>query len=87
MSTNTILPPNKRAIHDMAQIIKHVEAELGALFINSKLATQLRHTLAKMGHPQPPMPVQIDNSTTYGMLPTKSSMSNKSNGYVLPLAP
>jgi hypothetical protein len=42
------------------------EAECGALFNNTKDGVALRNTLAKMGHPQPPTPVQVDNSTTHG---------------------
>jgi hypothetical protein len=43
-----------------------VEAECGALFNNTKDGVALRNTLAEMGHPQPPTPVQVDNSTTHG---------------------
>ena len=55
MSTDTAFPPNNDAIYNTAQITKHMmsftaEAELGAFYINSKLATQMQHTLAKMGH-------------------------------------
>ena len=76
MSTNTTFPQNNGAIHDTAKVIKHimslaVEAKLGALFINSKLATQLQQTLAEMGHLQPPTPVQTDNSTAYGVITNK----------------
>jgi hypothetical protein len=42
------------------------EAECGALFNNTKDGVALRNTLAEMGHPQPPTPVQVDNSTTHG---------------------
>jgi len=42
------------------------EAECGALFNNMKEAVALRNTLEEMGHPQPPTPVQVDNSTTNG---------------------
>ena len=48
-----------------------MEAELDILSMNSKLAMQLQHTLAKMGHPQPLMPVQIDNLTVYGVITNK----------------
>jgi hypothetical protein len=43
------------------------EAECSApLFNNTKDGVALRNTLAKMGHyPQPPTPVQVDNSTTH----------------------
>ena len=39
------------------------EAELGALYINSREAVLIRHLLEKMGHPQPPTPMQIDSTT------------------------
>ena len=59
MSTNTGFPPNNGTVHNTAQILKHIissamEAELGKLFINSKLTTQLHHTLVELGHQQPP---------------------------------
>jgi hypothetical protein len=39
------------------------EAEIGALFENTRKATILRTTLEEMGYPQPPTLVQTDNST------------------------
>ena len=39
------------------------EAELGALFINTKEAVHMRRILQEMGHPQPCTPIQTDNST------------------------
>jgi hypothetical protein len=42
------------------------EAELGALFLNCKQAAIFRVTLKEMGHPQPPIPVNCDNSTAVG---------------------
>ncbi len=42
------------------------EAECGALYDNTKEGVPLRTTLTEMGHPQPPTPVQVDNSTTNG---------------------
>ena len=48
-----------------------VEAELVALYINSKCATKIQHTLAEMGHLQPPTPIQIDNYTAYGVIMNK----------------
>ena len=46
LSTNTAFLPNNGAVHNAAQTLKHVislavEAKLGALLINSKLAMQL----------------------------------------------
>ena len=48
-----------------------VEAELGALFINCKLAVPARKTLEELGHPQPKTPMQTDNSTANGLLNNK----------------
>jgi hypothetical protein len=47
------------------------EAELGALLINAKTAVPMRKTLEELGHPQPPTPVQTDNSTAYGVINNK----------------
>ena len=38
-------------------------AELGALFLNAMDAKILRLTLMGMGHPQPPTPIHVDNTT------------------------
>ncbi len=42
------------------------ESEVGALFVNSQEAIPLRYALEELGHPQPPTPVQTDNSTAAG---------------------
>ena len=42
------------------------EAKCGALFNNTKESVSLRTTLHKMGHPQPPTPVEVNNSTAAG---------------------
>jgi hypothetical protein len=42
------------------------ESKVGALFVNSQEAIPLRYALEELGHPQPPTPVQTDNSTTAG---------------------
>jgi hypothetical protein len=56
----------------LAAILKHVmssaaEAEIASLFTNAKEATILRTILDEMGHPQPPTPIQTDNSTASGI--------------------
>jgi hypothetical protein len=61
------------AILEKVKIIKHVmssaaEAETGALFINGKEAIPLRQTLIELNHPQPPTPIQTDNSTATGIV-------------------
>ena len=43
------------------------ESELGALFLNCQEAVTIRITLEEMGHPKPPTPVQVDNSTALGI--------------------
>jgi hypothetical protein len=44
------------------------EAKLGALYINTCEAVPCRTALHKMGHPQPPTPIQTDNSTALGVV-------------------
>eukprot|EP00804_Cyclotella_cryptica_P008878 CCRYP_013090-RA/>CCRYP_013090-RA protein AED:0.15 eAED:0.14 QI:0/0/0/1/1/1/3/0/882 len=66
-------PRNNGAILNLAQIIKPVmssaaEAELGALYINARETIPQRHLLNELGHPQPPTPIQIDNSTALGVV-------------------
>jgi hypothetical protein len=65
--------PHNGAVHTVCGILRHVmasasEAELGALFVNGKEATVLRQTLQDMGWPQPPTPMQTDNSTASGIV-------------------
>ena len=47
------------------------EAEIGGLFINVKAAIPIRQTLIEMGHPQPPTPMQTDNSTAHALITNK----------------
>ena len=61
------------AIHVTCTILKLVaasaaEAELGALFLNAQEAKVIRLVLAELGHPQPPTPIHIDNTTTVGIV-------------------
>ena len=51
-----------------SKTIKHVvtsvaEAEISALFHNAKTAIPIRRLLIALGHPQPPTPIKVDNST------------------------
>jgi hypothetical protein len=48
-----------------------VEAKLGALFINAKMAVSMRKTLKELSHPQPRTPMQTDNSTAHALLTNK----------------
>ena len=43
------------------------EAELGALFLNCQEVVPIWITLEEMGPAQPPTPVQVDNSTAFGI--------------------
>jgi len=44
------------------------EAEIGALYLNAREAVYLRQILVEMGHPQPPTPIQTDNTTVEGLV-------------------
>ena len=76
MSNNAEMPPNNGSVHNVAQIIKALmssatDAELGALFINAREAVHTRNILEEMGHPQPPTPIQTDNSTANKVVKNK----------------
>ena len=43
------------------------EAEYVSLYMNAKTGIPMRHTLIEMGHPQPPTPIQTDNTTAVGI--------------------
>jgi hypothetical protein len=47
------------------------ETKLGALYLNVKEAVYLQQILSKMGHPQPKMPIQMDNMTVEGLINNK----------------
>ena len=56
----------------MCQILRNIialaeEAEYGALFLNGQAAVPIRTTLIEMHYPQPPTPIQVDNSTAEGI--------------------
>jgi hypothetical protein len=61
------------------------KAELGALNINAREAIPLHHLLEEMGHLQPPMPIQIDNSTALGVIPNIFQPKQQSHGNEIPL--
>ena len=44
------------------------EAEIGVLYINAREAIPARHMLEEIGHPQPPTPMQKDNSMALGVV-------------------
>ena len=68
------------AVLTLSSIIKHImasasEAELAAMFYNSREAIPLRVTLEEMGHPQPATRITVDNQTACGL--TKCTMVPK----------
>ena len=76
MAANTEFPHNNGAVHSVAQISKAImssaaEAEIGAMYINAREAVPIRKTLIKMGHPQPPTPLQTDNSAAHTVVTKK----------------
>jgi hypothetical protein len=72
------IPINNRVVLNILQIIKAVmlsaaEAELAALFINTKAAVSMHQALKELGHPQTQTPMQTNNSTAHALLTNKSS--------------
>ena len=62
---------SNQAILNTSTIMRNViasasEAKFRDLFNNAKEAVVLRTTLHEMGHPQPPTPVKVYNSTAVG---------------------
>ena len=58
-------------IHVISKILKFVmgsaaEAEIGASYMNAQESLPIRVCLEEMGHPQPPTPIQVDNTTAVG---------------------
>ena len=73
LSDNTKDPTNNGVVLNIAKIMKSVmssaaEAEIGALFLNSRQAIPARRTLIEMGHRQVPTPIQTDNTTALGFV-------------------
>jgi hypothetical protein len=55
----------------ISKVLKHVmssaeEAEIGAVFINAKEGAVISTSLEEWGHPQPPTPMETDNTTATG---------------------
>ena len=73
MSNSAPNPENNGAALTIAQIIKNVmtpaaDAEIGALYINSRQEIPARTAVEKMVHKQPPTPIQTDNTTSLGFV-------------------
>jgi hypothetical protein len=57
----------------LAKIIKNVmasaaEAEVAGIHLNAQEGVSEHNCLIKMGHPQPPTPIQTDNTTARGIV-------------------
>ena len=66
-TTIKAIPLENGPVHVEFRIIRNVmasatEAEMGGLFENCQKATSMRMALAKMFHPQPPTPVETENT-------------------------
>ncbi len=73
LSDNQPFPPNNGAILTVSEIIKAVmssaaKAEVGALYVNAYKGVEIRNILQELGHPQPPTPIQTDNSTAESII-------------------
>jgi hypothetical protein len=73
LSSNTTVPPNNRAILNIAHIIRHVmssatESELAGLYIMACKAVYIRIILEELGHVQPPTPLHTNNAMADGII-------------------
>ena len=73
LSDNQPFLPQNRAILTVSEIIKAVmssaaKAELGALYVNACKGVEICNILHESGHPQPPTPIQTDNSTAESII-------------------
>ena len=62
------------AVHIECKILRHVvsstaEAETAGIFHNAQMAIPIRIVLQALDHPQPPTPIETDNSTANGFIP------------------
>jgi hypothetical protein len=65
------IPAPNGPIHSIARILKNImasaaEVEIAATFMNGQEAVPIRVTLVELGHPQPPTPMMVDNTTAVG---------------------
>ena len=67
------IPANNGMVLNIARLIKVVmysaaEAEMGAIFLNTREAISAQITLIKRGYPQGKTPIQTDNSTAHDVV-------------------
>ena len=63
--------PINGPVYVISKILKIVmgsaaEAEIGASYMNAQESLPIRTCLEEMGHPQPPTPIEVDNTTVAG---------------------
>ena len=66
-------PLRNGAIHVISKLLKNVvalaaESEIGGSFENSREGLHMRRILIALKHPQPPTPIQTDNTTAQGII-------------------
>ena len=71
-------------VHVISKILKFVmgsaaETEIGASYMNAQESLPIRVCLEEMGHPQPPTPIQVDNTTAVGFANKTIKKTVKSN--------
>ena len=82
------IPPNNGAVLNVAEIIKNImsstlEAELSTMYVNVRKAVEIWMILQEMGHPQPPTPIQTDNSTAGGIINARVQLKHTKAMYML----
>ena len=73
ISEDDPIPRWNEPVLSISRVIKFVmtstaEAELGALYITAQKMVPTRQTFIEMGWPQPPTPIQTDNTTAKGVV-------------------
>jgi len=73
LASNSTKSAHNDPIHTLCSIMCNVmasagEAEIGTVFHSAQDVIPLRNALEDMGHPQPPIPIQTDNTTAAGFL-------------------
>ena len=68
----TFVPLINGIIHVVCRILRNVmssaaEEELGLLFVNAQYAEPVRTTSIETNRPQPPTPIQVENSISVGI--------------------
>ncbi len=81
LSSDTTIPPNNGAVLNIAHITKNVmssatKAELAGLYIMAREA-YIRIILEELGHKQPPMPQQTDNTIAEAVINGKIQPKQK----------